>query len=180
MTRLVPAAAVFYGLFAAVAALWLWLAGRAAWPPGGLAPGALLPALAAGAALGLAMHVGSLAIRDAPWVRALEAVFRETLGDLGRGDVLALALLSGIGEELLFRAALQPAVGLVPASLLFGLAHFPVRRELLPWSALAAVAGLAFGALFEATGRHVAAPAAAHALINGLNLAVLRDRSRSG
>ncbi|MCI0342048.1 MAG: CPBP family glutamic-type intramembrane protease [Planctomycetales bacterium] len=175
MTRLVPLAGIFYGALAGVAGLWLWLAGRAPWPPGGLAPGALLPALAAGASLGLALHVASHAIRGAPWMRELEGTFREAFGSLGQGEVLALALVSGIGEELLFRAALQPAVGLIPASLLFGLAHFPVRRELLPWSGLAALAGLALGALFDVCEGHVAAPIAAHAVVNAANLGMLRE-----
>jgi membrane protease YdiL (CAAX protease family) len=76
---------------------------------------------------------------------------------------------------MLFRGALQPAVGLVWASLIFGACHFLPRRELVAWSLFAALMGFAFGALYEWTGQ-LAAPIAAHALINGVNLPRLARR----
>ena len=81
-----------------------------------------------------------------------------------------LALLSGVAEEAFFRGALQPQVGLLAASLLFGAAHFVPRRELLLWTVFSIAAGLLLGWLFDATGNLVA-PIVAHAGINGVNLA---------
>jgi membrane protease YdiL (CAAX protease family) len=102
-------------------------------------------------------------------------VLGAALGPLSTRDCLVLALLSGIAEEALFRAALQPDVGLVAASLLFGLAHLAPRRELAPWTLFAVAAGLLFGALFDATGNLVA-PCVAHFLVNAINLRRLAPR----
>jgi membrane protease YdiL (CAAX protease family) len=77
-----------------------------------------------------------------------------------------------VAEEAFFRGALQPHVGLVAASLIFGLAHFAPRRDLLPWTAFSLGAGLLLGGLFEMTG-NLLAPVAAHALINAVNLRFL-------
>ena len=80
-----------------------------------------------------------------------------------------------MAEEALFRGALQPQVGLLAASLLFGLAHFAPRRELLPWTVFSLAAGLLLGTLFEETGNLVA-PVVAHAGINAVNLRWLSQR----
>jgi membrane protease YdiL (CAAX protease family) len=91
------------------------------------------------------------------------------LGPLSGTQVVILALASGVGEEAFFRGALQPRVGLVAASLLFGLAHLVPRRELLPWAGFALLAGVLLGALFEYTG-NLLAPTLAHVVVNGVNL----------
>ena len=74
-----------------------------------------------------------------------------------------------MAEEAFFRGALQPAAGWLLASLIFGAVHFVPRREFLPWTGFAILAGLLFGALFEATGNLVA-PVVAHMLVNAVNL----------
>ena len=61
---------------------------------------------------------------------------------------------------------------LVPASLVFGLAHFVPRREFLPWTGFAVAAGFLLGALFDATGNLVA-PIVAHTTVNAVNLRFL-------
>ncbi len=97
---------------------------------------------------------------------------------LGRIDwrrCLLLAALSGVAEETLFRGMLQPRVGLVAASLLFGLAHFVPRRELLPWTLMSIAAGFLLGWLFDTTGNLVA-PVVAHAGINAVNLRFVSQR----
>jgi CAAX protease family protein len=86
------------------------------------------------------------------WGRRLHAEFHALLGGLGSWQVLALALLSAGGEESLFRGALQPRIGLWPASLLFAALHFPLRRTLLPWTAFAFVLGVMMGVLTEWAG----------------------------
>ena len=80
----------------------------------------------------------------------------ESLGRISVPDALLLAVASGLGEELFFRGALQPRVGLILATVLFGAVHFVPRRELLPWTGFAMVAGLVLGVLFEWTGSVVA------------------------
>ena len=83
-----------------------------------------------------------------------------------------MAVASGFSEELLFRGALQPRVGLLVASVLFGAVHFVPRRQLLPWTGFAIAVGLLFGWMFETTGNLVA-PVVAHCVVNGVNLPLL-------
>jgi membrane protease YdiL (CAAX protease family) len=78
-------------------------------------------------------------------------------------------VLSATAEECLFRGTLQPWLGYVPTSILFGLLHFVPIRVFLPWTAFAMIAGFVFGALFGGTGNLIT-PIVAHALVNGVNL----------
>jgi membrane protease YdiL (CAAX protease family) len=87
-------------------------------------------------------------------------------------DAAAVALLSGIAEEALLRALLQPVIGLVPAALLFAVLHLVPDRRLWMWPVIALVLGLALGVLFEHYG--YPASAAAHVAINLLALMRLR------
>ena len=84
------------------------------------------------------------------------------------GDVAQVAVLPALGEEVLFRGALLPAVGGVPgvvvSSLVFGALHIGGGR-----SAAFGVWASAVGAVYGVAALHthsVAAPAAAHALAN--------------
>ncbi len=164
----------FYALMAAAGVAWRALAsGEAAW----LAPGAAPPSAegllgqgALGVAVGLVVVAGSrLWTRHSPSGQRLSDALAATLGPLPTRTVVWLALASGLGEEILFRGALQPQVGLVWASLVFALAHFLPRREFAPWAVFALVVGVLFGALFDWTGS-VVAPAVAHVTVNALNL----------
>jgi CAAX protease family protein len=101
--------------------------------------------------------------------RALAQALGSALGPLRARECAVLALVSGLGEEALFRGALQPEVGLGVASVLFAAAHFVPRRGLRGWTLFALAAGLLLGALYEATGNLVA-PVVAHVGINAVNL----------
>lgn len=129
--------------------------------------------IAIGLATGLVVVALSAAMtRLTGWGDALARALGTALKGLRVRDGLLLALASGIGEELFFRGALQPRVGLVLASLAFGAVHFVPRRDMLPWSGFAVAAGLLFGALFEWTG-NVVAPVVAHIVVNAVNLPLL-------
>lgn len=135
-------------------------------------------ALGAGVLAGLvALACSEVLTRWTPLGRALSDLLAESIGPLDRSDAWLLALASGMGEEMFFRGALQPQVGLVAASLLFGAAHSLPRRELVLWSVYAVVMGLGLGALFEWTGQ-LAAPMAAHVVVNGINLPRLAGRPK--
>jgi membrane protease YdiL (CAAX protease family) len=94
---------------------------------------------------------------------------RATLLGLPPGRIALLAVLSATAEELLFRAALVPSMGLWASSLVFGLAHVSRSSSKLAWSLWAFVMGLAFGALFLASGS-LWPSIVAHALINYENM----------
>lgn len=69
-------------------------------------------------------------------------------------DLILVALLAGFGEELFFRATLQPILGLWLTSLLFALAHTGVSLSpaKLAFAAFIFVMGLLLGALFQQSG----------------------------
>ena len=169
--RLVPIATAFYALLLLAAVGWRWLAdGQLPLRAGGAELWPAWVRVGSGLGLGLALVAGSRAwtARSAS-ARKLSEELASLVRGLSTGRVLLLAAISGVAEEAFFRGALQPRVGWLAASLLFGLAHFHPRRELRVWAPAAALAGLGFGALFEASGDLVA-PALAHAVVNGLNL----------
>lgn len=113
------------------------------------------------------------AVRRTRWGAGLHEEFRALLGPLSDSDILLLAILSAVAEECLFRGALQPTVGLVAASLVFGGMHLPLNKRFLVWTIEATVLGFALGALFWADGQ-LAAPVAAHFTINYENLHFVR------
>jgi hypothetical protein len=124
----------------------------------------------AGGLGGLAMVVLSDLLLDRfAWAKSLAHWFSEVLGPLSWKEALILALLSAFAEEMFFRGAMQPAIGLVPTTLLFGLLHWPPKKELRPWTLLTTALGLAFGLATEASG-HLAAAIVAHFVINFINL----------
>jgi hypothetical protein len=172
----------FYGAMGIAALVWrMWTPGDSILHP---SPEAAARAWSVPAALGAGLAAGlvALAISEAltRWTalgKALSDLLAESLGPLDRANAWLLALASGLAEEMFFRGALQPKVGIVGASILFGAAHFLPRRELALWSVYAIGIGLGLGALYEWTG-HLVAPVAAHVLVNGINLPRLAGRAK--
>jgi len=177
-TRRVKIAALAYGLLAAGALTWGFLRDdpdifhhpeglmARSFP---LAAGIVLGG-AAGVTFGLAISwLTRFSVRRFGWARNLHTEFRGLFGPLKSTDILAFAIFSAIGEEMLFRGVMQPELGIVPASLLFGLLHVAPGRKFVPWPFQAIVMGFAFGGLFWLSG-NLAAPVMAHLTINYQNL----------
>jgi CAAX protease family protein len=80
---------------------------------------------AAGVFLGLGLASDTLSHSLRPDIaRRVDATTQHVFGDLGSPlGIAALALLPGICEEILFRGALQPRIGLVLTALLFTSIH---------------------------------------------------------
>jgi membrane protease YdiL (CAAX protease family) len=176
-TDLVRIGLYFYGAMIGAALLWrMGLYGESILHAPGHASASQIPwvrDMLIGVVTGLAVvAISALMTRLTQWGEALAQAIGQSLRGISVRDALLLACASGLGEELFFRAALQPRVGLVWASLLFGVVHFVPRREMIPWSLFAVAAGLLFGLLFEWTG-NVVAPVVAHAVVNGVNLPLL-------
>jgi len=118
--------------------------------------------------LGVVAMTRLVVVRSA-WGRALHGDFRALLGDVSRREIAILAVASAVGEEVFFRGALQPWIGLVPQAVLFGLLHIGPGRRFLAWTGWALVMGLAFGGLVELTG-DLGGAIVAHFTINFMNL----------
>ncbi|NTU59459.1 MAG: CPBP family intramembrane metalloprotease [Deltaproteobacteria bacterium] len=136
----------------------------------------LLWGIAAGAA---AAALGEAVSRWTSWGRLFSRLMEKLLGTVHPADALLLALLSGFGEELLFRGLALPYLGLYASSALFGLAHVIPRRGLWPLALWAGANGLALGWLAQATGG-LLAPTAAHVLVNAAGLLQLARAPRRG
>ena len=125
---------------------------------------------AVGIAIGLAFVAFTrIANKRFAWALALHQEFKSLLGELSRKEIFTLAIASSFGEELLFRGALQPWLGLLPQAILFAALHVGPDRRFLPWTFLAFVFGLIFGWLFSWSG-NLGGPILAHFTINFLNL----------
>ncbi|HVJ90992.1 MAG TPA: CPBP family intramembrane glutamic endopeptidase [Labilithrix sp.] len=108
------------------------------------------------------------------WAKLLHADLRPAVRGASDATLLLLGSASGIAEELFFRGLLTPALGLVLASLAFGMLHQLRGRAGWIWATWATVMGLLFGTLFLATGS-LLGPIVAHVVINVTNLRFLRD-----
>ena len=139
----------------------------------GLAPTvSLIAAVVGGVAIGVGSSVILWGLRGLRPAADLESWQRRMVQGWSITDALAVALFSGLAEEALIRALLQPLLGLVPAALLFAALHFIPDRRLWLWPILAFALGLVLGWTFELWGYPAAA--AAHITINTLSLRRLR------
>ncbi|MBJ93592.1 MAG: hypothetical protein CMP23_03870 [Rickettsiales bacterium] len=174
--RLLPIACGFYLPIFCIALLWGWL--RELWPQWWTLSNRaeILQASQAGILLGLlGVGLSWQLTRSVPAVRKLsDRIGMVLAGQSGRYAV-ALALLSSIAEEFLFRGCLQSELGLWPATILFALVHIGNERLWLWWTATAFVAGLAMGLLYEHSGG-LLAPVLMHFVINAINIHILAGR----
>ena len=73
--------------------------------------------------------VGALAVRYLPWLRPSgKKPSPAAIVDLSGAKPLMFSLLAGVGEETLFRGALQPLWGIWLTSLVFAALHFRTAR----------------------------------------------------
>ena len=157
---------------------WVWAEYRDL--PLNLTGGAWIRDAAAGViAAGAFAAVNYGLLCHAPPVRAVRAVRRTYRGllkplfaGIGTREVVVVSIAAGIGEELLFRGALQPEIGLIPASLVFGALHL-AGRDTLAFGCWVAVMGAALGWLANATGG-LLAPILAHVLYDAAALIYIR------
>jgi membrane protease YdiL (CAAX protease family) len=178
--RITPLAFLIYTPLGAGAILWAWL-GQDRWPWSLHAPwlsASYGVRAAASVGLGLALAAGVIAttprlIERAAWARALHEELKPIIEPLSSFEIVLLALASGFAEELFFRGAMQPVLGLVVTSVIFGAVHTGPKRVFLAWSLWACVMGFLFGAIFELTGV-LWGPVLAHGLINERNMAYMK------
>jgi membrane protease YdiL (CAAX protease family) len=179
-TSITSLAFLIYAPLSVAAVTWARL-GQDRWPWSLSLPwlgGAYEARLAASLGLGLAVAalvvvITPWLVRRVTWARALQEELRPIIADLSSAEIAFLALASGLAEELFFRGAMQPALGLLTTSLIFGVVHTGPKRVFLWWAVWAFAMGLVFGAIFEATGVLWGA-VLAHALINQRNMMFMK------
>ncbi len=155
-----------------------WIRGRAlpaAWAEGSRVL-AVLVGLAAAAVL-VAVNLALLCrAPDVRGVRSVRRLYRDTLRPLFATvrlrDVVVISVAAGVGEELLFRGALQAEAGLATASVVFGLLHIG-GRDTVVFGAWVMVMGAGLGWLAEVTGG-LLAPIVAHGVYDAVAIAYCR------
>jgi len=134
-----------------------------------------------GITFGLAISVPSMVVVF--FVLPFSSLRRQLLDLVGRLDLGALnplwiSLSAGIGEELLFRGALQPILGIWWASFIFTLAHFrsgqfhSMNWQKLIYAASVFIVGLFLGYVFLEIG--LIAAMVAHAIVDVVSLFTAR------
>ena len=134
-----------------------------------------------GIAFGLAISVPSIVLVF--FVPLFFSLRRQLLDLVRRVDLDALnplwiSLSAGIGEEILFRGALQPILGICGASFIFTLAHFrsgqfhSMNWQKLVYAASVFVAGLLLGYVFSEIG--LIAAMVTHATVDVVSLFTAR------
>lgn len=167
--RFVRQAALFYGAFAALAVVWNAFRGRGfSWIGDSFSSSVFLGVSAAVATVSL----GFLAYRVFPvFKRLADELAPSVLDGASYGGLVLVAVFSGVGEEMVFRGVLQEEIGLVAASVIFGLVHVGPDRRYLVWTLWAVLAGFLFGVLYRESGG-LLAPILAHVLHNAVTLVV--------
>ena len=104
-------------------------------------------------------------------------VLMQMIGSATIPVALYLAFISALGEELLFRAALQPVLGLAGTALLFGLLHLGPQGSISIWTLWAIISGFMMGWIFDSTGNLWPA-LICHFLVNAVSMLTLRVQYR--
>ena len=167
--RAIPAVAIIHqeGVIGVIALIGLSL--RAEGVLGGLAPrGSLAATIFTGVVAGGLCAAALWALRRLPALADLEAWQQRMVRNWSVTDAVAVAVFSGLAEEALIRALLQPVIGLLPAAILFAALHVVPDRRLWLWPVLACVLGVGLGMMYEFGGYPAAA--AAHIAINAFAL----------
>jgi uncharacterized protein len=174
-SRLHPRTLAGYGLLlgaAMIATAWLWMVvirrdGISYWfPASGWFSGVMI-----GAGVGIVAAALVIGLLDRlPAFQAIEEILFNMLDmeSLRFHHAAILGLVAGIPEEILFRGALQPTLGLLFTSVIFGALHSITPVYFL----YACCAGLLLGGLHLWLGS-LWAPVAAHTMIDLLMFMVL-------
>lgn len=121
-----------------------------------------LLALVAVGGLDLLVLAGHRVVGGRRFVSAIAETLTDMLGGLSPLAAAGAGIVAGVGEEVFFRGALQPWIGLPATALVFGLCHSGTR-PLMRLTVWAALEGVWFGLLYEITGS-LLVPMVAHGL----------------
>ncbi|MFH1129751.1 MAG: type II CAAX endopeptidase family protein [Pseudomonadota bacterium] len=179
--RIVSAAIIVYSILIAMAFFWGYLAGRphVLWNPTKSTWVSCLIGLLAGTGFGATfVLLTRAAASKIAWAKELTIWLGSILGPISWRDAFVVAIFSSFGEEMFFRGAMQPNLGLTWTTIIFGLLHVAPRLRFASWTLLAGVLGLLFGIGAIWTG-NLAGPIAAHFVINFFNLKLTSQMAAS-
>ena len=174
--RILALSATLYGGMTAVSVAWAWW--RELLPAWWHYDGPVDVAIAAvggTVAGGLGVLYTWRLERRIPDVQLLAERFGTIMAGLPRPTTWALAAMSAIGEEALFRGCLQEELGPLIATFLFAIVHTGRDRVFRWWTIAAAIFGIFLAALYRWGGGLLPA-ILMHFVINGVNLRVLSHR----
>ncbi len=112
-----------------------------------------------------------------PSFKAFRYILMQMVGAASIPASIYLAALSALGEELLFRGAIQPELGLIGTALLFGLLHLGPQGIVSIWTLWAVLSGLMFGWIFQQTGSLLPV-ILCHIIVNTISMLRLRVQYR--
>lgn len=158
--------------FGAARGQWLVILPTAPWMPGSRGT-TLVVSLVMGISVAALVVASTRAmVKRFAWVRDLHVGFRGLFGHVTQSEAAWLAIFSGIAEELFFRGALQPMLGIAVTSAIFGLVHIGPGKKFWIWTAWAGAMGFVFGAMAQLAG-DLAGVIVAHVIINYENLSFI-------
>ncbi len=105
--------------------------------------------------------------------RDMRRLMKALMGNLPPAAIVWIAVCSAVGEEMLFRAAIQPHAGIVATSVIFGLMHIGPDRRVGAWTLWATGAGMLLGWVYQQSGL-IAPVMLAHCLVNAWSLLRIR------
>lgn len=104
--------------------------------------------------------------------RLCRQTFQPLVARVGILELVVIAAAAGVGEELLFRGALQPEIGLIWSSVVFGGLH-TAGRETVAFGVWAMFMGVGLGLLAVET-NGLLAPTVAHGVYDAVAIGYLR------
>ena len=162
------------GFFVLIALVWArWR--ETSFVLGGAVQGVVIGVVAAGG-LGAVNYYLLFGAPDMAGLRSIRRFYAETLkpifGNVSPTEITVISLAAGIGEELLFRGVLQAEMGLVSASVIFGLLHMSGASTVV-FGCWVMLMGGVLGGLAIWTGG-LMAPIVAHAVYDAAAMSYIR------
>jgi len=110
------------------------------------------------------VQYGYALVKGKSYARGLTAALAKEYANAGPAQIILGGLTAACGEEIFFRGFLQQLLGIIPASLLFMLAHFGKKdiRVISLWSVFQAL----YLGLFFAWSKNLLVPMIAHGLFD--------------